>query len=52
MRILPASPNTGIIFKRTDLKKNNTIYPLYNHVVDTTHFAQQYQMNMEFVYLQ
>ena len=36
MRILPASPNTGIIFKRTDLKKNNTIYPLYNHVVDTT----------------
>ena len=34
--ILPASPNTGIQFKRVDLKKNNTVYPLYNNVFDTT----------------
>jgi len=34
--ILPAHPNTGIIFKRTDIKKNNTIIPTYNNVVDAT----------------
>ena len=33
--ILPAAPNTGILFKRVDLKKNNLIYPLYNNVTDT-----------------
>ncbi len=27
LRIIPAEPNTGIIFKRTDLKKNNIIIP-------------------------
>ena len=27
MRLLPAAPNTGIIFKRSDLSKNNIIYP-------------------------
>ena len=26
MNLIPASPNTGIIFKRSDLKKNNIIY--------------------------
>ncbi len=36
MQVLPASPNTGIVFKRVDLKENNIIYPLYNNVVDTT----------------
>ena len=36
IKIKPASANTGIIFKRTDLKKNNIIYPLYNNVSDTT----------------
>ncbi len=36
LNILPASPNTGIQFKRVDLKKNNTVYPLYNNVSDTT----------------
>ena len=36
MNVLPASPNTGIIFKRLDVLENNTIYPLYNNVVDTT----------------
>tara|TARA_Y100000590_G_scaffold154212_1_gene177229 strand:+ start:5245 stop:6165 length:921 start_codon:yes stop_codon:yes gene_type:complete len=34
--ILPAQPNTGIIFKRVDVKKNNTIIPTYNNVVDAT----------------
>jgi UDP-3-O-[3-hydroxymyristoyl] N-acetylglucosamine deacetylase len=34
--ILPAHPNTGIIFKRVDIKKNNIIIPAYNNVVDTT----------------
>ncbi len=36
MSILPASPNSGITFKRIDLKSNNIILPLYNNVVDTT----------------
>tara|TARA_B100000575_G_C23091186_1_gene629105 strand:- start:543 stop:1463 length:921 start_codon:yes stop_codon:yes gene_type:complete len=27
MRLIPAQPNTGIIFKRSDLKINNIIYP-------------------------
>ena len=36
MNILPASPNTGIVFKRLDIQKNNIVYPLYNNVVDTT----------------
>jgi len=34
--ILPAQPNTGIIFKRIDIKKNNIIIPIYNNVVDAT----------------
>ena len=34
--ILPAQPNTGILFKRVDLIKNNTIVPNYNNVVDAT----------------
>ncbi len=36
LNILPAQPNTGIIFKRVDLKKNNIIIPTYNNVVDAT----------------
>ena len=36
LNILPASPNSGIIFKRVDLEKNNFVYPLYNNVTDTT----------------
>ena len=27
MKLFPAPPNTGIIFKRSDLKTNNIIYP-------------------------
>ena len=34
--ILPAQPNTGILFKRVDLINNNTIVPTYNNVVDAT----------------
>jgi len=36
LNILPAHPNTGIIFKRVDIKNNNTIIPTYNNVVDAT----------------
>ena len=36
LNILPASPNTGITFKRIDLKTNNIIFPNYANVVDTT----------------
>ena len=36
MNILPASPNTGIVFKRVDIKQNNIVYTLYNNVIDTT----------------
>ena len=49
--LLPASPNTGIIFIRTDLKNNNTIYPNYSNVW-TQHYVQLFQMNMEQKYLQ
>ena len=27
MQIKPSQPNTGIVFKRTDLKNNNTVIP-------------------------
>ena len=36
LNILPAAPNTGIVFKRTDLKKNNLVYASYANVTDTT----------------
>ncbi len=36
LNILPAQPNTGIIFKRIDIKKNNIILPTYNNVIDAT----------------
>ena len=34
MRIIPSSPNTGIIFKRTDIKKNNLVIPNIFNVSD------------------
>ena len=34
--IKPAEPNTGIIFKRVDLKINNIIYPNFNNVTNTS----------------
>ena len=45
LTIIPASPNTGIIFKRVDLKKNNLVYPNYLNVTDTmlcTTISNQY----------
>ena len=36
LNILPASPNSGIIFKRTDLKHSNIIIPNFENVVDAT----------------
>ena len=34
--IKPAQPNTGIIFKRVDLKLNNIVYPNFNNVTNTS----------------
>ena len=34
LNILPAHPNSGIIFKRVDIKNNNIVIPSYNNVVD------------------
>ena len=32
----PAEPNSGIIFKRTDLSHNNIVYPNFNNVTNTS----------------
>ncbi len=36
LNIKPAEPNTGIIFKRTDLNLNNTIFPNFKNVSNTS----------------
>ena len=36
LALCPAPPNSGIVFKRTDLDKNNLIYPNYLNVINTT----------------
>tara|TARA_Y100000816_G_scaffold291022_1_gene281181 strand:- start:880 stop:1803 length:924 start_codon:yes stop_codon:yes gene_type:complete len=36
LNILPASPNSGIVFKRTDLTKNNIVVPNFENVSDAT----------------
>jgi len=36
MKINPAEPNTGIVFKRTDLKNNNYLIPGIFNVTDTS----------------
>jgi len=36
LNILPSSPNSGIIFKRTDVKKNNIVIPNFANVSDAT----------------
>ncbi len=36
MSILPSSPNSGIIFKRTDLKQNNIVIPNFENVSEAT----------------
>jgi len=34
--IKPSDPDTGIVFKRVDLKTNNTIFPNFNNVSNTS----------------
>ena len=36
MNILPSSPNSGIVFKRIDLKQNNIVIPNFENVCDAT----------------
>ena len=36
LNIIPSSPNTGIVFKRTDLKNNNIVIPNFVNVSDAT----------------
>jgi len=36
VNILPASPNSGIVFKRVDLKKNNDVIPNFENVSEAT----------------
>ena len=36
LNILPSSPNSGIVFKRTDIKKNNIVIPNFTNVSDAT----------------
>ena len=36
LEILPSSPNSGIVFKRVDLKKNNIVIPNFKNVCDGT----------------
>ena len=36
LSVKPAEPNTGIIFKRTDLNSNNTIFPNFKNVSNTS----------------
>ena len=33
--VKPSEPNTGIVFKRVDLKLNNYVYPSFNNVTNT-----------------
>ena len=36
IRIKPAIPNHGIVFKRTDLERNNLVYPNFMNVTNTS----------------
>ena len=36
LNILPAPPNSGIIFKRIDLNQNNIVIPNFENVSDAT----------------
>ncbi len=36
MSVLPATPNSGIVFKRTDLKQNNIVIPNFENVSEAT----------------
>ena len=36
LTVKPSEPNTGIVFKRIDLKNNNLIYPNFSNVTNTS----------------
>ena len=36
MTVLPSTPNSGIVFKRTDLNQNNIVIPNFANVSDAT----------------
>ena len=36
LKIKPAEPNTGIVFKRVDIKENNFVYPSFMNVSNTS----------------
>ena len=36
VNLKPAEPNSGIVFKRTDLNKNNLVYPSFLNVTNTS----------------
>ena len=36
LNILPSTPNSGIVFKRSDIKKNNLVIPNFINVCDAT----------------
>ncbi len=36
MSVLPSAPNSGIVFKRTDLNKNNIVIPNFENVCEAT----------------
>ena len=36
INILPSSPNSGIIFKRVDLRNNNIVVPNFENVCEAT----------------
>ena len=36
LKILPSKENTGIVFLRSDLGKDNVVIPHFNNVSDTT----------------
>ena len=36
LTIKPSDPNTGIVFKRNDIKSNNIIYPNFSNVSNTS----------------
>ena len=49
LKILPANPNNGIIFKRVDLKRNNLVIPNFNNVTNTslnTTISNEYGVNV------
>ena len=36
VKIKPAGPNSGIVFKRIDLRENNIVYPSFMNVTNTS----------------